>query len=133
MVLIQKRNFVTAAIIIYTFTLVLFFTLKDSNFGEDLDHCNYNSVCVAFCCNDRDTCSPSFIKSRFKESQNLTMMGEDFKILLGKPKCHLKLLRVDKKFSFSSVSRIFLNYLFKEFHETVIVWIDPSPRTKAFA
>jgi hypothetical protein len=116
----QKKDVVFAFILIYLFLVMLFFVVEEKDHKIDYP-CGWSKPCLRFCCQDTSTCKEKYIRETF--NQSLLEIDEDFRnetepfsILLGKPKCLLKLIRAndsDYDWEFSYVSFFYKIPVFK--------------------
>lgn len=104
----KKKDCVVAIVVIYGFLLMLFLAEKKTkNFNSP---CSWYEPCVRFCCNNKTTCNDKFIRENFNSSllpESVRNETIEYKILLGRPTCSLKLLpnTSDEPWSFSEVRR----------------------------
>lgn len=98
----QRKYFVISASAIYVILIVLFVVLLKEDIKDK--SCDYDHLCVRFCCNSGDNCEDDFIRETFnkKNIEKLKFDLSDFRILKGQPKCTL-VLKPFRKIWFVSV------------------------------
>lgn len=98
--MVQKRDYVFGAILIYLFLIMMIFVLVEEQ-NIDLP-CQWNKPCVRFCCKDSSACKEKYIRENFNASllnrhgdENFFNETEEYKILIGKPTCNLRTVTVN--------------------------------------
>lgn len=106
----NKKDYFYSVVICYVILVMLFFSLKSRRNTDYL--CEYDSLCVKFCCWNKTTCNENFIRKNFKipempadVSYNEKKEYKDLKILYGDPYCDLK--PNEMKIDWKSVSYYF--------------------------
>lgn len=109
--MVQKKDFVFGAILIYLILILMIFVLEEKKSFEY--PCQYNKPCVRFCCSDSSACKEKYIRENFNVSllnhhrnEAIYNETEEFKILIGKPMCSLRTITVNDsdEWNFDSVS-----------------------------
>jgi hypothetical protein len=104
--MLQKRDFVTFSVAIYTILLILFFAMQDKPTVNRI--CLSNDPCVRVCCGNQKTCNEKFLRDNFDASLLPVADGTEYKVLFGKPeKFSLQTKRVDSKWNFREVCEDF--------------------------